>query len=121
MLTTKTRTAIITLIAACGFATATVAPAVSQAQPIEDQTPVVCEYEGETFGVGERIVVFSGAHYDYYYCGSDGVWHKTEHFPPDVLRKMVPIVLNKATHKVLYRSAAKKVMKKVAHPTTSVR
>ena len=35
MFNTKIRTTIITLIAACSFATATVAPAVSQADPVE--------------------------------------------------------------------------------------
>jgi hypothetical protein len=75
----KARTTIITLIAACSFATATVAPAASQADPIEGSgAPVTCSYEGGSYNVGDRISVISGAHYDNYYCGSDGEWHKVE-------------------------------------------
>jgi hypothetical protein len=78
MFNTKTRTILATLIAAGSFATATVAPAVSQAEPNEGQGEVTCSYEGGTYKVGDRISVFSGAHYDNYYCGSDGQWHLVE-------------------------------------------
>jgi hypothetical protein len=31
-------------------------------------------------GPGDRIIVFSGAHYDTYYCGEDGNWPPVEHY-----------------------------------------
>jgi hypothetical protein len=100
MFRTKTRTTIVTLIAACSLATATVAPAVSQAEPPEGEgAPVSCSYNGESFAPGERISVFSGAHYDNYYCGSDGEWHKVEHEPEIssvTLKKLLKPIVKKA-------------------------
>ena len=40
-----------------------------------------CVYNGYTYNVGERIVVFTGASYRIYYCGEDGDWHPTENDP----------------------------------------
>jgi len=101
MFNTKIRTTIITLIAACSFATATVAPAVSQADPVEGEgTPVSCSYNGDTYGVGDRISVISGAHYDNYYCGSDGEWHKVEQ---SVTRKKIALPITKVASAIVVR------------------
>jgi hypothetical protein len=101
MFNMKIRTTIITLIAACSFVTATAAPAVSQADPAEGQgTPVTCSYNGGTYGVGDRISVISGAHYDNYYCGSDGEWHKVEQ---SVTRKNIPLPITKAASAIAVR------------------
>jgi len=90
MFSTKTRTILATVIAAGSFATATVAPAVSQAdEPVE--APVTCSYGGATYQVGDRISVFSGAHYDNYYCGSDGEWHLVEQVIPAKPAPSLPI------------------------------
>jgi hypothetical protein len=79
MFSTKLTTSIVGLIAACGFATATVLPSVSQAEPIEGSGgATTCSYGEGTYQVGERISVISGAHYDNYYCGEDGQWHLVE-------------------------------------------
>ena len=92
MFNVKTRTILATLIAAGSFATATVAPAVSQADPIEGSgAPVTCSYEGGTYNVGDRISVISGAHYDNYYCGSDGEWHLVEQVIPAKPAPSLPI------------------------------
>jgi hypothetical protein len=101
MFNRKARTTIITLIAACSFATATIAPAVSQADPIEGEgTPVTCSYEGSTYNAGERISVISGAHYDNYYCGSDGEWHKVEQ---SVKGKKITVPITKAASTIAAR------------------
>jgi hypothetical protein len=85
MLSSKIRTSIITLIAAGSLATAAAAPAVSQAQPREGDKPATCEYNGSTYGEGERISVLVGAHYDNYLCGSDGQWHLVEWHPTELM------------------------------------
>jgi hypothetical protein len=80
MFTRKITTSIVTLIAAAGFATATIVPAVSQADPIEGSgaPAATCSYGEGTYQVGDRISVINGAHYDNYYCGEDGEWHLVE-------------------------------------------
>jgi hypothetical protein len=101
MFTTRARTTIITLVAACSFATATVAPAVSQADPIEGEgAPATCSYGGGTYNVGDRISVISGAHYDNYYCGSDGEWHKVEQV---VKGKKITLPITKAASAIAAR------------------
>ncbi len=53
----------------------------ANAQPIQGGAGAAgCEYNGTVYGTGERVVVFSGAHYDTYYCGEDGYWHLVEHY-----------------------------------------
>jgi hypothetical protein len=84
MLHPKIRTTVVALAAACSVAVATVAPAVSQAQPASNGTAATCEYAGGTYSQGQRIVVFSGAHYDNYYCGSDGQWHLVNWHPSQI-------------------------------------
>jgi hypothetical protein len=102
MLNNKTRNTIVALIASAGFGTAALAPAVSQAQPREGDTLATCDYEGTTYGQGEQIVVISGAHYDYYFCGEDGEWHLVEWHPSELTRvspvvKKVPVPAKKVT------------------------
>jgi hypothetical protein len=78
---TKTRTTLITLIAACSFATATIAPAVSQAEPPGGSASATgC---GGTSRVGDEITVtvtvkrgaqsVSKSYTEK--CESDGKWH----------------------------------------------
>ena len=102
MFSTKIRTTILAVIASISFAVTAAAPAVSAAQPIDGQGAAGCEYEGATYGTGDRIVVFSGAHYDIYYCGDDGNWHKSEQV---VKAPKTPISVT--TGKVLAQASAK--------------
>lgn len=78
---TKTRTTLITLIAACSFATATIAPAVSQAEPASGSgAPTGC---GGTSKVGDEVTVtvtvkrgsqsVSKSYTEK--CEADGKWH----------------------------------------------
>ena len=78
---TKTRTTLITLIAACSFATATIAPAVSQAEPASGSgSATTC---GGVSKVGDEITVTvtvkrGGQSVSKSYtekCESDGKWH----------------------------------------------
>lgn len=78
---TKTRTTLITLLAACSFASATIAPAVSQAQPASGGGSATgC---GGNSKVGDEITVTvtvkrGGQSVSSSYtekCGSDGKWH----------------------------------------------
>ena len=110
----KTRTTIITLVAAGGFATATIAPAVSQADQKAGSTPAVtCSGGGQ---VGDEITVTvtvkrggqSGCSKSYTEkCESDGKWH-TRRIPA-----VNPVV---ATPPVV---AAQPVVVNVARPALS--
>src|SRR5271169_7157820 len=78
---TKIRTAIITLIAAGSFATATVAPAVSQADPANGPS-VTCPGDGPAQPGDEKTTVVTikfknGTETTKIkeVCGSDGEWH----------------------------------------------
>jgi hypothetical protein len=76
----KIRTIIITLIAAGSFATATIAPAVSQADPKSGSTPATCSGGGRE---GDEITVTVTVTRDGQSvsksftekCESDGKWH----------------------------------------------
>jgi len=84
MLSTKIRTALVTLIAVGGFATATVAPAASQAagKTLAEKTPVAVTCEGTykpgdmrtvTITVNKKVIVISTE-----ICGSDGKFHEVK-------------------------------------------
>ncbi len=82
--------AIAALIALAMAASAlTLAPRAS-AQPVSANGAAGCEYGGDTYNTGERIVVFSGAHYDIYYCAEDGTWRKVEQVAKPVPVKLLP-------------------------------
>ena len=93
---TKTRTAIITLIAAGSFATA-VAPAVSQADQKAGSTPTTCSGGGQ---VGDEITVTvtvtrAGQSVSKSYtekCGSDGKWHTVSMVQPPTRPIVAPTV-----------------------------
>jgi hypothetical protein len=84
---TKTRTTLITLVAACSFGVASVAPAVSQARPVKKGTTVTCP-DTNGAGVGQpgdirtdewNVVLPNGTwgvEKETKICGSDGKWHK---------------------------------------------
>ncbi len=71
----------------------TVAPQASAEPPAGGSGAAGCEYGGYTYNTGERIVVFSGAHYDTYYCAEDGTWRKVEQ-----VVKPVPVKLPTTTN-----------------------
>jgi hypothetical protein len=84
MLSTRTRTIITTLIASAGFATATVAPAISQADKVASKTPAVtCPggVVGSPGDIRETTVTTKSAdgssvkETSKEICGSDGKWH----------------------------------------------
>jgi hypothetical protein len=86
MLSTKTRTAIIALVASAGLASASALPAVSQARPIVKSTKVTCpDIDGQGAGQpGElRTISWNVIQPDGSFkveketkiCGSDGKWH----------------------------------------------
>jgi len=68
--------ALITL--AIAASSLTFASRASAEPPLGGNGAAGCEYGGYTYNTGDRIVVFSGAHYDTYYCGEDGAWHLVE-------------------------------------------
>ena len=72
---TRIRTIIISLIAASSFATATIAPAVSQA---DATAPVTCSGGGKPGDKGVSTVTINGkvVKEAKYICGSDGQWHE---------------------------------------------
>jgi len=78
---TKIRTTIITLIAAGSFATATVAPAVSQARDNEQGDAAICYYEGKAYSEGAKITLQDGTVQT---CKSDGTWGRTKKTGPVV-------------------------------------
>ena len=71
----------------------TLAPRASAEPPAGGNGAAGCEYGGDTYNTGDRIVVFSGAHYDIYYCAADGTWVKVEQ-----VVKPVPVKLPPATY-----------------------
>jgi hypothetical protein len=84
MLSTRTRTIITSLIAAAGFATATLAPAVSQADKVAPKTPAVTCPGSVSASPGdtrETTVTTKSAdgssvkETSKEICGSDGKWH----------------------------------------------
>ena len=71
----RIRTLIIGLIAASSFATAAIAPAVSQAVPA---APVTCEGGAKPGGTMVKQFTINGTvvKEKKYICGSDGQWHE---------------------------------------------
>jgi Protein of unknown function (DUF1496) len=78
---TKIRTTIITLIAAGSFATATVAPAVSQAQGNVQSEAAICYYAGVPYSEGAKITLQDGTVQT---CQHDGTWGLTKKAGPVV-------------------------------------
>jgi hypothetical protein len=83
MFSTRVRTTIITLIAACGLATATVAPAVSQARPVT-KTPPRAECTLTTasggvwvYGDGTVVVITEPNGYQKKFKCNNGRWQRT--------------------------------------------
>jgi hypothetical protein len=102
----KTRTTLITLIAACSFATATIAPAVSQAEPASGSGSATgC---GGTSKVGDEITVtvtvkrgtqsVSSSYTEK--CGSDGKWHIVSRVS-NPLATTRPVIVARPTMSVL--------------------
>jgi hypothetical protein len=87
MLSTKTRTTIIALVASASFVTASAAPAVSSARPVKKGVTVTCpDTTGQGAGQPGEIrttewnVILPdgtwGVERETKICGSDGKWHK---------------------------------------------
>jgi hypothetical protein len=103
----KTRTALITLIATCSFATATIAPAVSQAEPASGSGSATgC---GGTSKVGDEITVtvtvkrgaqsVSSSYTEK--CGSDGKWHIVSSVVSNPVSTAPPVVVARPTMSAL--------------------
>jgi len=86
MLTTKTRTTIVALVASASFAVTSVAPAVSSARPVKKIAAVTCpDIDGQGLGAPGEIRTLSqnvirpdgtwGVQTERKICGSDGKWH----------------------------------------------
>ena len=83
--------AIAALIAlAIAASSLTFAPRANAEPPAGGSGAAGCQYGGDTYNTGERIVVFSGAHYDIYYCAEDGSWRKVEQIAKPVPVKLPP-------------------------------
>ena len=82
MLITKTRTTIIALLASCSFAAASMAPAISHADPKSGgTTAITCSGGSKPGDIRETTTnvtingKFAGSFTYKQVCGSDGAWH----------------------------------------------
>jgi hypothetical protein len=75
---TKTRTFLITLVAACSFATATIAPAASQAAKPVKSKEVTCSGGAKPGDIKTTVTFVNGkvTSISSSVCGSDGKWYK---------------------------------------------
>jgi hypothetical protein len=103
----KTRTTLITLIAACSFATATIAPTVSQAEPASGSGSATgC---GGTSKVGDEVTVTvtvkrGGQSVSKSYtekCESDGKWHLVASQVSNPVATTQPVIVARPTMSVL--------------------
>jgi len=75
---TRTRTFLITLIAACSFATATIAPAISEAAKPVKSKEVTCSGGAKPGDIKTTVTFVNGkiTLISQSVCGSDGKWYK---------------------------------------------
>jgi hypothetical protein len=120
---TKTRTLLITLIAACSFATATIAPSVSEAAKPVKSKEVTCSGGAKpgdikttvTFVNGKIVSISSSV------CGGDGKWYKVTNLESnqETNRSVVAEAISQPV--TVTETAAPATVTKVARPVTITR